>query len=101
MSETPEPAPKGAGIVAAGTPKKILKMAGLDDVYTCSRGHTRSMGNFVTATFLAIKNTYHYLTPDLWSETHYRKAPNQEFTDFLAKPQSMDAPKLPDGPPAY
>merc|ERR1711924_485786 len=51
------PAPKGAGIVAAGTPKKILKMAGLDDVYTCSRGHTRSMGNFVTATFLAIKNT--------------------------------------------
>ena len=95
------PAPKGAGIVAAGTPKKILKMAGLDDVYTCSRGHTRSMGNFVTATFLAIKNTYHYLTPDLWSETHFRKAPNQEFTDFLAKPQSMDAPKLPDGPPAY
>lgn len=95
------PAPRGAGIVAAGTPKKILKMAGLQDVYTCSRGHTRSMGNFVTATFLALKETYQYLTPDLWTESKFRKAPNQEFTDFLAKPQSMDAPKLPDGPPAY
>merc|ERR1711924_389491 len=62
-------------------------------------GHTRSMGNFVTATFLAIKNTYHYLTPDLWTPTHFRKAPNQEFTDFLEAPEHgrAQAPRRPSG----
>ena len=31
------PAPKGAGIVSASTPKKILQMAGISDVYTASQ----------------------------------------------------------------
>lgn len=31
------PAPKGAGIVAASTPKKVLAMAGIHDVYTASQ----------------------------------------------------------------
>ena len=77
------PAPKGAGIVAAMAPKKILKMAGIDDVYTCSRGTTKTMGNFIKATFEAAKNTYTFLTPELWKETRFAKAPYQEFTDFL------------------
>lgn len=84
------PAPRGAGIVAARTPKKVLQMAGFEDVYTCSRGHTKTLGNFVKATFQAIGETYKYLTPDLWQDTKYTKAPVQEFTDFLAKPQSAD-----------
>merc|ERR1719243_240152 len=63
------PAPKGAGIVAARTPKKVLQLAGIKDVYTCSRGHTRTLGNFVKATFAAIKHSYGFLTPDLWRET--------------------------------
>ena len=31
------PAPQGAGIVSASTPKKILQMAGIQDVYTASQ----------------------------------------------------------------
>ena len=43
------PAPRGAGIVAARVPKKVLQMAGIEDVYTCSRGSTKTLGNFVKA----------------------------------------------------
>ena len=41
------PAPKGSGIVAARTPKKVLQMAGIDDCFTCSRGSCKTLGNFV------------------------------------------------------
>jgi small subunit ribosomal protein S2e len=67
------PAPKGAGIVAASTPKKVLALAGIVDVYTASQGHTKTMGNFIKATFAALSNTYGFLTPDLWRETKYTK----------------------------
>lgn len=80
------PAPRGAGIVASGTVKKVLAMAGLHDVYTCSRGHTRTLGNSVKATYEALKNSYGFLTPDLWAETRFAKPPAQEFTDLLSKP---------------
>ncbi|GBF93682.1 40S ribosomal protein S2 [Raphidocelis subcapitata] len=90
------PAPRGAGIVAARTPKKVLQMAGIDDCYTCSRGSRKTLGNFVRATFHALASTYGFLSPDLWQETKYTKAPLQEFTDFLAKPYVGDAPKAAD-----
>lgn len=80
------PAPKGTGIVAAQTPKKVLVMAGIHDVFTCSRGHTRTLGNFVKATYYALRSTYEFLTPDLWPENKWQKAPAQEYTDFLAAP---------------
>jgi len=80
------PAPKGAGIVAARTPKKVLMMAGIEDVYTASTGSTKTLGNFVKATFDALSRTYGFLTPELWNETRFVKPPFQEFTDFLAKP---------------
>ncbi|KAI9298459.1 40S ribosomal protein s2 [Neoconidiobolus thromboides FSU 785] len=79
------PAPRGTGIVAAPTPKKVLQLAGITDCYTSSRGSTRTLGNFVKATFAAIGNTYAFLTPDLWTETKFSKSPYQEFTDHLAK----------------
>ena len=41
------PAPRGAGIVVARVPKKVLKFAGIDDVFTSSRGSTKTLGNFV------------------------------------------------------
>lgn len=72
------PAPRGAGIVAARTPKKVLQMAGIEDCYTCSRGSTKTLGNFVKATFDALSKTYGFLTPELWRETKYTKAPFQE-----------------------
>jgi len=78
------PAPRGTGIVAARTPKKVLQFAGIQDVFTQTRGHTKTMGNFVKATFAALSATYGYLTPDLWRETKLLKAPYQEHSDFLA-----------------
>lgn len=77
------PAPRGTGIVAARTPKKVLQYAGIEDVFTQSTGSTKTLGTFVKATFDALAKTYGYLTPDLWRETRLQKAPYQEFTDFL------------------
>ncbi|KAJ3297803.1 40S ribosomal protein [Rhizoclosmatium sp. JEL0117] len=79
------PAPRGTGIVAAPKPKRLLQLAGIQDVYTTSRGSTKTLGNFVKATFQAVASTYAYLTPDLWTETHFTKSPYQEHSDFLAK----------------
>eukprot|EP01112_Ceratiomyxa_fruticulosa_P011124 TRINITY_DN2995_c0_g1_i1.p1 TRINITY_DN2995_c0_g1~~TRINITY_DN2995_c0_g1_i1.p1 ORF type:complete len:295 (+),score=71.60 TRINITY_DN2995_c0_g1_i1:52-936(+) len=78
------PAPRGTSIVAARVPKKVLQFAGIQDVYTSSKGSTRTMGNFVKATFQAIAVTYAYLTPDLWRATRLVKTPYQEFSDFLS-----------------
>ncbi len=71
------PAPRGAGIVAARVPKKVLQMAGIEDCYTSSRGSRKTLGNFVKATFNALSNTYSFLTPDLWRQTQYTKSPLQ------------------------
>ncbi|CAO3676992.1 unnamed protein product [Umbelopsis vinacea] len=81
------PAPRGTGIVAAPTPKKVLTLAGITDCYTTSRGATRTLGNFVKATFAAIGNSYGFLSPELWTETTFTKSPYHEFTDFLAQKQ--------------
>ena len=83
------PAPRGAGIVAAGVPKKLLQFAGVEDCFTQSIGQTRTLGNFVKATFAALSKTYGFLTPDLWPETHFVKDPYQEHTDFLSQDLKM------------
>jgi small subunit ribosomal protein S2e len=89
------PAPRGTGIVAAPVPKKVLQLAGITDCYTTSRGSTKTLGNFVKATFAAIGNTYGmtafvrranclgFLTPDLWKESGYTATPYEEFSDVL------------------
>ena len=41
------------------------------------------MGNFVKAVFFALKKTYSFLTPDLWSDTEFSVTPFQQHTDFL------------------
>jgi len=78
------PAPRGSGLVGAPTSKKILKLAGISDVYTAAQGRTKSQGNFAMATFHALASTYAFLTPDLWRETKLPNSPYGEFTDFLA-----------------
>ncbi|CAI0450118.1 unnamed protein product, partial [Linum tenue] len=80
------PAPRGAGIVAARVPKKVLQFAGIEDVFTSSRGSTKTLGNFVKATFDCLLKTYGFLTPDFWKDTRFTKSPFQEFTDLLGKP---------------
>jgi len=77
------PAPRGTGIVAAGAVKKLLTYAGIKDVYTKSSGSTRTMGNFIKATYHALVQTYQYLTPDMWAATEFHDSPYQQFTDFL------------------
>merc|ERR1712060_893732 len=79
------PAARGTGIVASPTSKMILQMAGINDCYTASQGHTKTKGNFAKAAFDAIMKSYGFLTPDLWRETKFAKAPSQEHTDWLAK----------------
>ncbi len=50
------PAPKGIGIVASGEAKKILKLAGIKDVWMRSHGQTATRINLAFAVFNALKN---------------------------------------------
>ena len=79
------PAPRGSGIVASLIPKKLLTMAGIEDVYSSSSGHTRTRGNLAMAVYHALSKTYGFLTPELWTPTVFTLPPVQEHTDFLAK----------------
>jgi len=85
------PAPRGTGLVAAPATKKMLTMAGITDCYTSSRGHTRTMGNFLKATYYALQSTYEFLAPELWPAQPLGRNPYQEHTDFLAKTSSAKA----------
>jgi len=88
------PAPRGTGLVAARVPKKVLTFAGIHDVFTSSRGSTKTLGNFVKATFNALEATYTFLTPDLWKETKLGKTPYQEHTDFLYAKEKSDKKRV-------
>jgi len=83
------PAPRGTGIVAAETPTKMLQFAGVEDVFTSARGHTKTLGNFAKATFAALARTYSFLSPDLWKETKFFKDLYHENSDFLAASQDQ------------
>lgn len=78
------PAPRGTGIVAARVPKKLLQLAGIEDVFTQTKGSTKTLGNFVKSTFFAISNTYGFLTPDLWKEYKIQAIPFQQHAAFLS-----------------
>jgi small subunit ribosomal protein S5 len=51
------PAPQGTGLVVANELKKILKLAGVKDVYSKSFGSGRTTFNLVKACFDALKKT--------------------------------------------
>lgn len=51
------PAPQGTGLVAAGEMKKILKLAGIKDVYTKTFGTRSTTANLARATIDALKKT--------------------------------------------
>jgi len=88
------PAPRGTGIVAAKTPKKILQYAGIEDVYTSAKGSTKTMGNFVKATFEAIRQSFAYLSPDLWKEYPFQPTPFQEYSQFLSQTKNSHEKKV-------
>ena len=52
------PAPQGTGLVAGGELKKILKLAGIKDIYTKTFGKRRTTFNFIKACFDALKKTH-------------------------------------------
>ncbi|MFH1249362.1 MAG: 30S ribosomal protein S5 [archaeon] len=49
------PAPKGTGLVIEDECKKMLKLAGIKDIYSKTFGQTRTKINLVKACFLALK----------------------------------------------
>ncbi|CCG22736.1 Rps21 predicted ribosomal protein [Candida orthopsilosis Co 90-125] len=78
------PAPRGKGIVASPAVKKLLQLAGVEDVYTQSNGSTRTTENTLKATFVAIGNTYGFLTPNLWKETPLVASPLEVYAEEAA-----------------
>jgi len=88
------PAPRGTGIVAAETPTKLLTFAGIEDIFTRARGHTKTLGNFAKATFAALSKTYSFLTPDLWKVGRYGKDPFHEHSALLALPKEKHEEKI-------
>lgn len=77
------PAPRGTGLVASPAVKRLLQLAGVQDAYTSSSGSTKTLENTLKATFVAVVNTYGFLTPNLWAENKLIRSPLEEFGDVL------------------
>jgi len=54
------PAPKGVGLVSDDESKKILRLAGIKDVWVRTFGNTSTHINLITAVYMALKNLYKY-----------------------------------------
>lgn len=54
---TLKPAPKGLGLAAGDTPKKVLEFAGVNDIWAKTKGKTRTTFNFALATYDALRRT--------------------------------------------
>jgi small subunit ribosomal protein S2e len=77
------PAPRGTGLVASPAVKRLLQLAGVADIYTASSGSTKTLENTLKATFVAVANSYGFLTPNLWKETKLIRSPLEEYSDVL------------------
>ncbi|MHA1792778.1 MAG: 30S ribosomal protein S5 [Promethearchaeota archaeon] len=51
------PAPKGVGLAVADTAKTVLSIAGIRDVWSRTKGRTRTTANLVKATYEALRKT--------------------------------------------
>jgi small subunit ribosomal protein S5 len=58
------PAPKGLGLAAAETPRKVLELAGVEDAWTKSYGNTRTTVNLAKATYNALQNAAEARVPE-------------------------------------
>jgi len=56
------PAPKGIGLVVDDESKKILRLAGIKDVWAQTLGNTGTRYNLIKAMFNALKNLHRYKT---------------------------------------
>ncbi len=66
---TLRPAPKGTGLVTADVGKTVLRIAGLHDVWSITKGRSRTSSNFAKAFVDALTKTYHMLPPQEWQST--------------------------------
>ena len=57
-----KPAPRGLGIVAGDTGKKVLELAGVADIWAIAFGETRTPLSYAFATYDALRNTYKIIT---------------------------------------
>ncbi|MEM1805081.1 MAG: 30S ribosomal protein S5 [Nanopusillaceae archaeon] len=62
------PAPFGTGLVAPDEIKKLLRLAGIKDIWMKSFGQTRKKINFIFAAFKALKKTTEYRIKEEYSE---------------------------------
>ncbi len=60
------PAPKGVGLVSGEKAKVVFRLCGIKDIWTKTKGDTRTTINFVKAVFDALKNTYRVVTKEDW-----------------------------------
>lgn len=60
------PGPRGLGVVAGETAKKIISFVGVKDCWSKSYGSTRTVPSFAYATYDALKNTYKIVSPLDW-----------------------------------
>ncbi len=51
------PGPKGLGIVAGAVARRVIELAGINDVWSFTRGQTKTTVNFAKATYDALKKT--------------------------------------------
>lgn len=54
------PAPQGVGLACADTVKQVLRLAGIEDIWSKTFGDTRTSENLVKATINALKNAHKY-----------------------------------------
>ncbi|MFX0025270.1 MAG: 30S ribosomal protein S5 [Candidatus Hermodarchaeota archaeon] len=54
------PAPAGVGLACADKVKQLLRLAGIEDIWSKTFGDTRTSENLVKATFNALKNAHKY-----------------------------------------
>jgi len=64
-----QPAPRGLGLAGGETVRKVLELAGIEDIWTRSSGNTRTTVNFAKATFNALRNTAQARVPqETWEK---------------------------------
>src|SRR6056297_2886770 len=51
-----QPAPRGLGLAGGETVRKVLELAGIEDIWTRSSGNTRTTLNLAKATYNALEN---------------------------------------------
>jgi len=54
------PAPAGVGLACADKVKQVLRLAGIEDIWSKTFGDTRTSENLVKATFDALKNAHKF-----------------------------------------